>query len=53
MNKTRKALKSLQYSPKGQEIAGIPAKNVDLKVILWFNYINLYIYLKTFLRGKL
>jgi hypothetical protein len=39
MYKTRKALKSLQYAPKGQEIAGIPAKNVDLKVNSEFNYV--------------
>ena len=36
MYKTRKALTSLQYSPKGQDIAGIPTKNLDLKVKLVF-----------------
>ncbi len=33
MYNTRRALKSLQYSPKGQDIAGIQSKNIeDLKV---------------------
>ena len=42
MYKTRRALKSLQYSPKGQDIAGVPSKIENLKVsftqVPQFNY---------------
>lgn len=33
MYKTRKALNSLQYSPKGHDLVGTPNKNTALKSV--------------------
>jgi hypothetical protein len=35
MYDSKKAFNSLKYSPKGQEVAGIPGQNVDKKVFFW------------------
>jgi hypothetical protein len=53
MYKTRKALTSLQYSPKGQGIAGIPSKNFRFKIkISIFVRENVFEKTKILLKGR-